>query len=180
MWCLNWTAAPENMSVFAIQNATMCQICILKKKEKKAQAGTKNRSLVFHPFFSIFNNSPDWNEGACPVELSHCPPSRRGHIFPACVSNQPCRRAEEPAACLVGLELWFQSAGGRDLHAVRLTFSATNNTCPAIHLSKSQPVSDAASGLRDGQQTEGELRSVGVHHRFPPLFSFFFKLPLLL
>lgn len=72
----------------------------------------------------------------------------------------------------------FKAPAAESHTAVRLTFSATNNTCPAIHLSKSQPVSGAALGLRDGQQTGGELPSAGAHHCF--LWLFFYSPFLLL
>lgn len=149
-------------------NATCVSNLHFKKRRKKIPILHQKCDFYFKAIFY----SSDWDGCVRAVQLSPRPPRCWGLTFPACVSNQPCRRAEEPAARSAGLELWFQSAGGRVSHAVRLTFSPTNNTCPAIHLSKSQPVSGAALGLRDGQQTEGELRSASVHRRFPPLFFF--------
>lgn len=133
----------------------------------------------FSQLFQQFRMFCRLRRSACAVKLTPpLPPSPRGLVFPASVSNQPCRRAEEPAARSVGLELWFQSAG-----------SGVSHRRPSDLLSNKQHV----SGHPSVQITACQRRRprppwrtadggrAAISRRAPPFpVTFFFYSPFLL
>lgn len=76
--------------------------------------------------------------------------------FGACIFNQPADR---------GMRLSYDFKAGSKVPLCCPTFFATNNTCLAIHLSKSHPVSGWLSVLvMDNRSAKSQVFcSVGVH-----------------